>query len=112
MFSQSKTGKVVKHDVLYYQRSMVHIIAATVNFQSKTILCGHFYINNCSTKEVVVESGTGVSYLIEIPDEYLDIENSSQFNVTLFLIKEILKENSIKDWNTIATIATIPECRY
>lgn len=84
-----------KHDTLFFNRSTIHIIAATVNFQSKTINCGHFYVNNCSQKQVILTSGTGFNYLAELPEEYLNQSNAGQFNVIIPLIKEIKNTQSI-----------------
>lgn len=82
-----------KHDTLSFNRSTVHIIAATVNLQAKVVTCGHFYINNCSEKEVLLSSQTGYKYLVEIPEEYLNVLDSGQFNVIIPLIKQLIQDD-------------------
>lgn len=80
----TETNQIVKHDVLSFERSRVHVIAAIVNLQSKSITCGHFYINDLVEKTIILDSGTGSQYKVDIPDEYLNIRDSGQFNITLF----------------------------
>lgn len=77
----------MKHDCIKYvhKAAMVFIIGAKV--EATAINCGFIYVNNLDSTEILLISDTGYSYYVKIPDEYLGLKNSCQFNVLLSLKK-------------------------
>jgi hypothetical protein len=77
----------MKHDALIYTNRLELLFVVAAQVTTEFIKCGYFYIDSVVTKEILLESKTGFSYLVKVPEEYLDIKASGQFNVTLELVK-------------------------
>ncbi|MEM7578302.1 MAG: hypothetical protein AAF316_00360 [Cyanobacteria bacterium P01_A01_bin.80] len=70
----------MKHDLLKSKDSKVQLINAEI--KNNYAVCGYALLDACDKQKVIVTSGIGDSYLIVIPEQYLNVPSGSQFNVS------------------------------
>lgn len=77
----------MKHDCVKYQHEAAMLFVIGAKVEATALSCGFIYVNNLDSTEVLLSSDTGYSYLVKIPDTYLGLKHSCQFNVVLSLKK-------------------------
>lgn len=72
-----------KHDFLMYQKNRCFTAANTCYLDKKIIICGYIYVNNIQEKQIILDSQTGYGYVINLPNEFINVKEASQCNVSL-----------------------------
>jgi hypothetical protein len=73
----------MKHDALIYRKGIEFVYVINAEVTSDYIKCGYFFIDESKSADITLDSQTGYSYNVTLPEEYLALRMSGQFNVTL-----------------------------